>query len=74
MQAKKNYPPEINKKLKEVSKTLNELHLSYRYMDDKMVQVYYRQTITELFQKLLDDMCSLVINSADELYGEETKI
>lgn len=69
----KNYPAEVTKKLQEVSKILDELHLSYRYMDDKMVQVYYRQTITELFQKILDDMCSLVINSADELYGVETK-
>ena len=71
--SEKNYPAEVTKKLHEVSKILDELHLSYRYMDDKMVQVYYRQTITELFQKILDDMCSLVINSADELYGAETK-
>ena len=71
--SEKNYPAEVTKKLQEVSKILDELQLSYRYMDDKMVQVYYRQTITELFQKILDDMCSLVINSADELYGVETK-
>lgn len=71
--SEKNYPAEVTKKLQEVSKILDELHLSYRYMDDKMVQAYYRQTITELFQKILDNMCSLVINSADELYGLETK-
>lgn len=71
--SEKAYPSDVIQKLKEVSQTLDSLHLSYRYMSDKAVQDYYRQTIMDLMKQIMDDMCSFANKHADELYGEDTK-